>query len=126
MKIETRLLKFFLVGGLNTLFGYSVYALFIYAGLHYSIASLFSTVLGVLFNFKTTGVLVFKSRDNRLIYKFVGVYVVGYAVNVGLLKILHSIGVDPYVSGAILLLPLAMLSYVLLKKFVFKESAEPE
>ncbi len=123
--METRLLKFFLVGGLNTLFGYSVYSLFIYIGLHYSIASLLSTVLGVLFNFKTTGMLVFKSRDNRLIFKFVGVYVVVYVVNVGLLKALHSFGVDLYLSGAILVLPLAMLSYVLLKKFVFKETAEP-
>lgn len=113
------LILFFLVGGINTLFGYSLYAFFIFIKLHYALASLLSTVAGVLFNFKTTGVIVFKNHDNRLLLKFIVVYGVIYAVNVGCLRIFSAHGTNLYLAGAILIIPVALLSFSLLKKFVF-------
>ncbi|MGC7556563.1 GtrA family protein, partial [Pandoraea pneumonica] len=50
---EIRLVNYFLVGGLNTLFGYGVFAVCLWIGLHYSLAIAISTVLGTLFNFKS-------------------------------------------------------------------------
>ena len=120
MFLTPQFLKFLVVGGLNTLFGYSVFALFIYLGLHYALASLLSTVLGVLFNFKTTGTLVFKNRDNSLIFRFFGVYGVVYACNVLLLKLLGGSGFNMYWAGALAIAPLALLSFVLNKLFVFE------
>ena len=111
---------YLLVGLLNTLFGYSVFAFLIFLNIHYSIASLLSTIVGVLFNFKTTGRFVFDNRKNSLLGKFFMVYAVIYGCNVGLLKILDGFAVDMYVAGALLLLPMALLSYVLNKKFVFE------
>lgn len=68
--MNKQLVKFLLVGGLNTLFGYAVFAVLISTGLHYTIAVFIGTLIGVLFNFKTTGKLVFDSQDNTLIWKF--------------------------------------------------------
>ncbi|WP_081890143.1 GtrA family protein [Paenibacillus tyrfis] len=116
---HNKFVKFLFVGGLNTLFGYSLFALFIFAGVHYTFASLFSTILGILFNFKTTGTLVFNNKKNSLFVKFIIVYGVIYLVNVSLLKLLSLYIANVYISGAIILLPLAILSYVLNKKFVF-------
>jgi len=38
--LERRFIRFLLVGGVNTLFGYGVFVSLIYIGLHYSLAAL--------------------------------------------------------------------------------------
>ena len=122
---ERTFVKFLFVGALNTLFGYSMYALFIFLGLHYSLAVFCSTVLGILFNFKTIGVIVFKNSDNRLIFKFFGVYALIYVLNVSGLTLLKTLGSgNMYINGLILVIPLALLSFLLNKKFVFSKRTE--
>ena len=108
-----------MVGGINTLFGYGLFALFIFLEFHYAIASFLATALGVLFNFKTTGVLVFRNKDNRLLFRFFGVYGVVYVINVLMLKVLGNVGFHMYIAGALAIIPLAVLSFVLNKLFVF-------
>lgn len=113
-------LRFLVIGGINTVFGYSVFALFILLGLHYVLAALLGQICGVLFNFKTTGTLVFKNKDNRLIFRFFGVYLITYLLTIGLLKIFNMFGVSSLVGGAIIVLPMAVVSFLLMRKFVFK------
>ena len=113
--------KFLLVGVLNTVFGYSIFSMLIYLNIHYTVAVFLSTVLGALFNFKTIGKLVFKSHDNRLIFRFVFVYLIVYLLNISSLWFFKSLGyTNMYVNGLILVIPLALVSFVLNKKFVFK------
>ena len=120
-------IRFILVGILNTMVGYGLFALFIYLGLHYSLAVLFSTVLGVLFNFKSIGRLVFNTNNNKRIYHFIGVYTFLYLLNVSGLWGLSSIGIeDMYVAGAVLLAPLAIMSFILNRKFVFNQEVNFE
>ncbi len=119
--MDSRLPKFLLVGVLNTAFGYSLFALFIFLGVHYSLAVLLSTVLGILFNFKTIGRLVFRSHNNRLIFRFVATYGLTYLLNVVILRILDGLRVNMYIAGMLLLIPLALISFVLQKKYVFTE-----
>jgi len=111
--------KFIVVGVLNTIVGYGMFALFVYVGFHYAIASLLSTVLGVLFNFHSIGKLVFGRHDNRLIFRFVGVYIVIYLLNILLLYLLQQIGIDVYMAGFVALIPMAIISFVLNKYYVF-------
>jgi putative flippase GtrA len=108
-----------LVGLLNTAVGYSLYAIFIFFGMHYSLAVLFSTILGVLFNFKTIGKIVFKNSSNHLLLRFVAVYIVTYFINIAGLRICKNFNIDMYLAGALLLVPLAIISFVLHKTFVF-------
>lgn len=105
---------------MNTLFGYGCFALLLYLGFHYAWALLFATAAGVLFNFKTVGGIVFRSRDNRLIVRFVAVYAVVYVVNLMGLKALSITGIDMYYGAAALILPMAMLAYLMNKRFVFQ------
>ena len=114
--------RFLAVGVLNTLFGYGLFAALIFLGLHYSLAVLLATIGGVLFNFKTYGRLVFGSRDNRLLFRFVAVYGIVYAAHVSLLKALLSTGLDPYAGGALLVVPMAALAFVLMKRLVFNNA----
>ncbi|MBF0560147.1 MAG: GtrA family protein [Nitrospirae bacterium] len=117
---NNRFIRFLIVGGINTAFGYGVYALLIFLKFHYAVASLLATILGVMFNFKTTGSLVFESKDNRLIFKFVGVYAIIYALNTASLGVFNYFKVDMYLAGAAMLLPMAMVGFVLNKNLVFK------
>lgn len=117
--LNNRFVKFLIVGGINTVFGYGVFALLIFLKFHYAVAALLATILGILFNFKTTGTIVFKNSDNSLLFKFIGVYAVLYFINTGVLKIFHSYSVNMYLAGALLIFPSAALSFLLNKKFVF-------
>ncbi|MBP1751451.1 MAG: polysaccharide biosynthesis protein, GtrA family [Geobacteraceae bacterium] len=106
---------------LNTLFGYSLFALFIFLGMHYSLSVLLSTVIGIIFNFKTIGLLVFKNKNNSLLIKFVTVYVITYCLNVGLLHIFKENNFNMYLAGFLLLFPIALISFLLHNSFVFRE-----
>ena len=118
-QIDPRFIKFIFVGILNTIFGYSVYWILLHLGLHFSLAALVATSLGVIFNYNTTGKLVFKAKGNSFLIKFILVYVVLYFINVGGLKILNLLGVGFAIGGLIMIVPLAMLSFTLNKKLVF-------
>lgn len=111
--------RFLVVGGVNTVFGYAVFALLILLNLHYVLAASLATICGVLFNFKTTGLIVFGNKDNRLIFRFFGIYLIYYLLNIGLLKAFDMYGIGSLVAQAIIVLPLGTFSFLLIRKFVF-------
>ena len=122
--------RFLLVGVLNTLFSYFLYGTLILIGLDYKYAVLLATILGVLFNFQTTGRLVFGSKNNKLIFRFVLVYVATFLLNVEALRVVDAMNINieqktkMLIAGAILVFPLAVISFVLMKLFVFREGSK--
>ncbi len=112
-------IAFLLVGGLNTIFGYGVYAFFIFIGFHYLYASLFSRLLGFVFNFFTMGKLVFKKLDIRLIKKFVIFNMITYLLFIILIKLFSLWKINIYLSGLIASGFMAILSYLINKYLVF-------
>lgn len=121
--MKKQFISFLFVGILNTIFGYSLFAFFLFLNMHYSLAVLCSTILGVLFNFKTIGKLVFGSHDNSLIFRFITVYIIIYVLNISCLWYLKYLGLENmYTNGVLLLVPLAIVSFVLNKQYVFIET----
>jgi len=83
--------------------------------------------MGIIFNFFTTGYLVFANSDIRLLKKFCVVYALNWLLNTFIMWICEQSGyTNFYVIGAILLLPMAMLSFTLMKYFVFTRRKENE
>lgn len=119
--LNTQVIRFIIVGIVNTIFGYSLYALFIYIGLTYIISILFSTILGLFFNFKTIGNFVFNSKDKTLIRKFFLVYIIVFIMNILLVKLFKIYSFDDYISGLLAVIPIAFVSFMLNKYYVFKE-----
>jgi len=119
----TRLIRFGLVGMLNTAFGYSLFAVGIWIGLGSALALLITTCCGVIFNFFTTGRLVFANRDSALIFRFIGAYAIIYAINLALLKAIEAMGLSAFAAQAICLVPVVILSFLILQTFVFKQQA---
>lgn len=146
-KIENKLLRFLFVGALNTAFGYFLFLFFIWIGLHYTLSLLFSQIIGVLFNYKTTGYLVFENKSNKLILQFFLVYGFVYLLNVlelyllgksGLyeyilsresLQFIHSLPINQdklsdAIGQAIVIIPNSLLVFFLNKRFVFQKKTK--
>ena len=117
--LNRQFLRFLLVGGLNTLFGYMAFVLFLYLNCHYAVASFLAIICGILFNFKTYGRLVFKSHDNSLIFRFVSFYAILYVISTVSLFLFNLMGINLYYANAILIVPLSALSFFLNRRFVF-------
>lgn len=119
VKTVYQLIRFLVVGGLNTVFGYSLFAVFTFIGLTYPVAIGLATIGGVLFNFQSIGRLVFDGAPRSRFWRFVGVYCVIYLVNLGGVRLLLSLGANVYVANAITLIPLSLLAFILNRRFVF-------
>jgi putative flippase GtrA len=117
---NNRFIKFLFIGVINTVFGYSIYAILLWIKLHYTLALMIATIMGILFNFKTTGIFVFQNNKNRLLYRFILTYSSAYLVNILILKFFKSLDINLFIVQAILVLPMALVSFLLNKHFVFK------
>ena len=119
--LDLKFVRFLLVGGINTLFGYSIYAVFTYFTDNVYVAIVLSNIVAVLFNFRTYGKFVFGPRNFSRIYRFFGAYIFLIITQMILVKGLSLVGIsNAYLAGGILLLPMAVLSFLLLKIFVFE------
>lgn len=112
-------LKFILIGIINTLFGYGVFALFLYFGMSYITALFLATCCGILFNFKSIGIYVFQNKKNNLLLKFILLYLAIYIVNLILMRSFNYFIHNMYLSGIITLIATAGLSFICNKKYVF-------
>ncbi len=127
MKQEThKFIRFIVVGGLNTAVNYGVYALLIYAGLWHVTAATLSFVFGVTFNYQTHGRYVFGNRSGHAFRRYVLSWTSLYFANIAALDLLVRYGVNSYLAGAILVPPMAVLAFVVLKFVVFRADASDE
>lgn len=111
--------RFMLVGAGNTVFGYSLYLLGLLIGLPYQVAVAASTVLGALFNFFTTGRIVFANDKWHRIFGFLLVYGIVLAANIGLLAPLVAFGMNKALAQAALMPGIVILSFILNKYLIF-------
>lgn len=114
-----RFVTFLVVGGLNTLVGYGIFAALILLGLPSAAAVVLGTILAVLFNYLSTGKIVFSNKGSGVLPRFVAVYVVQMGLNIAALQALEAAGLHPLVAGALTLPFLAVFSYFAMRRFVF-------
>jgi len=118
---QRQIILFLIVGFINTIFGYLCFAFFYTLGLHYAVAAFLATCCGILFNFNTTGKIVFKNKRKVLIFKFIGVYLFLFCLNVSSLKALQYFSTNYYLTEFVTIIPLAVVAFLLNKFVVFKE-----
>ncbi len=121
-RLDQQFIKFLFVGALNTVFSYLIYAFFIFIGLGYACSLLFATIAGILFNFKTIGILVFKNNQSKLIFKFILNYVILYLFSLILFKLLFGlITSNLYIIHIIIVIITTPVNFIFNKKFVFNQ-----
>lgn len=116
---QHRWLRFLVVGGINTGFGYGVYAGLVFLGLNFAVSNLCSLVLGILFSFRTQGALVFRNSERGLFLRYVAMWAFLYFSNTMIIASLIKFGMDAYSAGALAILPTAAISFFLQKYLVF-------
>lgn len=116
-----RLIRFGIAGLLNSVFGFAIYGFALVLGVPLWLALLFGLLAGIVFNFITTGGYVFRDLSAKRIPRFVAAYAIVYLANLILIwTIIHWL-TDRIMAQAVITAPLAVLSYVLMSRFVFVE-----
>lgn len=119
-----RVARFILVGALNTGFSFALYALLLWLGLHYTLANFTAMCCGTIFSFVTQGRLVFDNPDPRRYGRFVAAWVATWIFNIALIEAFVELGgLDAYTAGAVALVPVVALSYLIQKHLVFSSRA---
>jgi len=118
-------LRFLVVGGVNTLFGYSVFAVLVFVGMAPMPALVLTYVAGILFNFYTTRTFVFGAAPATVssFLRFVAAYGVIYLFNVALYKAMEGAGAGALAAQALCLPVVAVFSFFLFKLHVFRSEA---
>lgn len=124
-RFEKKFVKYLFVGFMNTVISYIIYAIIVTILNRPSLSLAIQYVLCIFINFQTTGRIVFKNKDNSLITKFILCYLTTFVINrYALDTMVSTMGMDKYLSQALLVFPIAMISFMLLKHFVFSSKNE--
>lgn len=121
VRARMQFLRFLVVGAVNTVFGYSVFAALVLFGMDPMPALVLTYVIGALFNFFTTRRFVFQHPGGDAFLRFVAAYVVIYLFNAGLFKLVVAAGAAPLMAQALCLPMVAIFSFFLFKLHVFKD-----
>lgn len=110
-------IRFLLIGGLNTVLYYLIYAISIFVGINYKMSVVNATIITIFISFFTFKQFVFKK--NGYFYKFVLLQFFNMVINIVIIKNLR-IYFNDYLSGFISLSIIAIVSFYINKKFIFK------
>lgn len=118
-------IRYIFVGGFNFCVSYLIYVLFCYilGASFYQWALALSWIISSVISFATQKFLVFKGGQNwiREYIKCCSTWAVSYLVNAILLEILVKyIGINIYLSQLIATSTVAVITYILFKKFAFR------
>ena len=115
-----QLAGFVLAGIFNTAFSYGIYALGLWLGLSYPVANFVSMIIGVLAGFVTQGHFVFRKLEARRFPFFVLFWLLMWGLNVLLIRLLLPLaGGNAYAAGALALIVIVPLSFLVQKYLVF-------
>ena len=117
---QYRVLRFLLVGVLNTAVGYGFFAVIFLTTERYRLAIVLAIVLGVVFNFFTLGNIVIDSLSWRTLLPFALGYVVTLSVNIAVIEVLLDLGMHALVAQALMLPFIALMVYSINAKLVFR------
>ena len=125
-------LRFIVVGGFNTLFGYGLFAALqatLGQVMNYLLVTVVSYVIAIFEAFLMQRYVVFRVRSRFFgdLWRFSGVYLVVLAANLLVLPLLHDVlGVPLLIAQAIFTFVSAIATFTINRTFTFRRpSAEP-
>jgi len=123
---DKRAVRFLLVGVLNSIFGLGVFSGVVWIGQGTVTALLAGNAAGLVFNFLTTGGLVFRTLALHRLSKFAACYASMLLINYGLLEVLTPLVNNKIVAQAILTFPMAALSYAIMTLWIYKNTTDSD
>jgi len=120
---QPRFGKFVAVGCINAVVSYTIFTLAHCATHADRLSVVITWCVGIVFNFFSTGRMVFESRDLSRAIPFVLSYGVSMGVNLALISVLLAWGINGLVAQAICLPVVVLVSYVINSRLVFRKAA---
>lgn len=125
-------IRFVFVAALNTAFGLFINYLFLFIFEHllklnhaYVVSNFLATIVSILFNFKTYGALVFKNKDNKLLFRFLIVTSFTYLLNIGGIALMEHLGsTNNYLNLTLMAIPVGLLNYFFNKYFTYVDKPQ--
>jgi len=114
-----RLWRYYQAGLVNTLFGYGLYALFVWAGVNMYVAQITAHVLGMTFNYFTYSRFAFAGRDGSK-GRFIASYILNYVLGLIALAAAAQAIRSPYLAGLVSVVFVSLVNYFILKRLVFR------
>jgi putative flippase GtrA len=116
------LIRFLAIGFVNTAFGYGLFAVLYAISQSHRAAILLATAAGTIFNFFTTGRLVFSDAKLSRLVPFVLCYGLVAAVNIVLVDLGVAVGLNPFIGQALALPVTVGLAFVINDRIVFRRT----
>jgi len=114
-----RLWRYYQAGLVNTLFGYGLYALFVWAGVNMYVAQITAHVLGMTFNYFTYSRFAFAGHDGSK-GRFIASYILNYVLGLIALAAAAQAIRSPYLAGLVSVVFVSIVNYFILKRLVFR------
>lgn len=111
--------RYFLAGGVNTAFGFGLYALLVWLGLNMYLAQMIAHCLGMAFNYVSYSRHVFRETTSAKL-RFVLSYALNYVMGLVGLVAVSQIIASPYAAGFMAILIVSVINYFVLRLFVFR------
>ena len=122
LRATAGLWRYYQAGIVNTLFGYSLYSMFVALGMNMYLAQLVGHVLGVVFNYFTYSRHAFRdSRGSKP--RFILAYAANYLAGLAMLAAAATVFPSPYVAGLVAVIIVSLLNYFVLRHLVFTRAA---
>ena len=117
--INTKFIKFCLVGGLATILNYIIfYILLHFANLHYLLSAAIGFMSGVVLGFILNSYFTFQAKGSPI--KYFAVYCVTLILSLLILKIqVEYIGINVYIANVITIGLITFVNFTSVRKFVF-------
>jgi putative flippase GtrA len=114
-----RVWRFYQAGVVNTVFGYALFALFVWLGLNIYVAQITAHVIGMTFNYFTYSRYAFAGHESSKV-RFVASYAFNYLLGLGGLAAALRVVSSPYAAGLAAVVFVSVVNYFVLKKLVFR------
>ena len=125
--IKNEIIRFLLVGILNTFVGYIIFALTYFLVSDRILALFTAYTLGILFNYETYSKYVFKRSNKKVFINFLLIYIGLFMLNNFLLYCLeNTFKINLYFSQFYAIIIVTPILYILNKKYVFIDPMEKE
>ncbi len=121
---NSRMVRYVFVGGMNTVFGFAVYALLAPTSLPTWLILIIANVAAISFNFATTGSIVFRDLKLQRIPRFLLIYGIIFLTYLTLIEWLSPMIGGRIMAMAVVVLPVSALNYILQMMFVFKRDPQ--
>jgi putative flippase GtrA len=114
----SQFVRYYQAGIVNTVFGYSMYAILVTLGLNMYVAQLAAHVMGTVFNYYTYSRYAFRDPASSKV-RFVLSYVANFLLGAAMLWACAQVIPSPYLAMAVAIVIYTSINYVVLKKLVF-------